>query len=73
MTVKPTDHVVRLIELKAKDGFVLEAKLDGRRVAKQYEAALRSLGQFGGDPDAVETAERYRRLLGRLRAIEDMP
>ena len=72
MTVKPTDYVVRLIELKAKDGFLLEAKLDARRVARNYTAALRALGQFGSEPDAAETAERYRLLIARLQAIEDL-
>jgi hypothetical protein len=72
MTVKPTDHVVRMIELKAKDGNVLEAKLDAKRVRREYEGAARSLGQFGADIDAVQVAERYRQLISRLRVIEEL-
>lgn len=71
MTVKPTDNVVRMIELKARDD-LLEAKLEARRVRREYVAALRSLSQFDADPDAVEVADTYRQLIIRLEAIEKL-
>jgi hypothetical protein len=61
-----------MIELKAKDGAVLEAKLDARRLRREYEGAARSLGQFGKDADAVQVAEQYRLLIARLKAIEEL-
>jgi len=72
MTLKPTDHVVRMVELKARDGAVLEAKLDARRILREYESAMRSLGQFGADADAIQVAERYRQLIARLKVIEGL-
>lgn len=70
MTVKPSDNVVRLIELRAQDGAVLEARLDARRVREEYVAAVSSLEHFGADADAVGTAESYRQLIARLDAVD---